>query len=329
MNTLYFNQKYLSKTPIRHLQNKVLFVPEPWLFFRCRIVQFLCHLNLSPRINSKIALPFRSFWIKKILKKCFDDKDDNLCIIINSHFYHLYRSNIDKIARRLYKNVRLVFAFSDRVSYFQNHYKDFPSIEELKSKFDLVMTYNLEDSTKFNLVLERPCFPLYEDISNKLGDFESDLFFVGSNKGRLDELYKIYDECSASGVVCDFHITGVPKDEIRSGIGLILNEPISYSEVLERSKKTKCILYLVQKGGDGIVLRDYEALSFNKLLLTNNKALLSSGLYTKEQVIWINEIKDRICDIKKGYSGTNSFKEIYSLSNWLIWLENALNIKNL
>ena len=323
MNVLYFNQKYLSNVPKKYLDGSVLFVPEPWLFFRNKLIKTLCHITLSPRINSKIKLPFKSVWIKYILKHSFVKKD-TICLVINAHFYHLYKSGIKRIAESLYKKVHIVFVFSDKVQYFAEHYRGFPDIEELKESFDAVITYNVADSKKYNLILDRPCFPSFEKIDDKLGDFHSDLFFVGSNKGRLNDIYKVFELCRSNGIKCDFHVIGVPKENIKYSDCISFNKPIPYSEVLERSKKTNCILYIVQEEGSGVVLRDYEALTFNKLLLTNNTALELSGLYSKEQVIWLDELAKRKNDIIAGYKGSNALKIEYSLQNWIKWLEDLL-----
>lgn len=39
----------------------------------------------------------------------------------------------------------------------------------------------------------------------------SDVFFVGANKGRLRLLLSIYDKLSNAGLKCDFFICGVEK----------------------------------------------------------------------------------------------------------------------
>ena len=323
VNYLYFNQKYISNIPERHLDGALLLVPEPWLFFKNKLKQKICHFCLSPRINSRFSIPFRKKWIRKILECSFKEKDE-ICIIINSHFYHLFYSDIKDIAKSLYKKVYCVFIFSDKVEYFQNHYKDFPSLKSLKQYFNVVITYNIYDVEHYDLILDRPCFPFFGKIDNKLVDYKSDLFFVGSNKGRINELYRIFEYCDANGIKCDFHIIGVPKNEIKYENRICFNKPIPYSEVLERSSKTKCILYIVQDNGSGIVLRDYEALTFGKKILTNNKALTVTGLYSKQQVIWIDELEKRKMEILDEKPVSNSFSSEYSMGNWLNWLHKQI-----
>lgn len=325
MKFIYFNQKYFSTVPSYENDGKILFVPEPWLYFKNRFVSFLAHTHLSPRINSKVSLPFKMLWMKKILKNAFLEKKE-ICIIINAHFYNLFTAGIRQEAEKYYKNVKIIFIFSDRVEYFQKQYKNFPSMEKLKEENDLVITYNVEDSKEYEIILDRPCFPKYSNIGNKLKEYHSDIFFVGANKSRLNQLHSIFEICYQNGLKCDFHINDVSPEEQKYKDYIVYNESMDYSEVLERVKKTKCVLNIIQNGGAGVTLRDYEAFSFDKIALTNNYALSIVGMYSKDQVIWLDDLKDRIEDIIS-YNGCNAtqFKTIYSLENWCAWLEMLLS----
>lgn len=323
MKFIYFNQKYFSESPSYQENGKVLLIPEPWLIFSNKLKRYLCHIHLSPRLNSKFELPGKSIWVRDILKKTGYDNND-VCIILNAHFYNLFYGNLFREAKRLFRKVYFVFIFSDRVSYFKKQYMDFPDVEILKKEFDLVLTYNTYDSEKYGLMLDRPCFPNYSSSSDILEDFESDLFFVGKDKGRLSSLYNVYEICKKNGIKCDFHINDVPIEKQKYTDDIFFNKSISYQEVLERARKTKCILNIVQENGEGVTLRDYETISLNKLALTNNKALLQTGLYTKEQIIWLDEILDRINEIKSGYQGTNNLAKEFSQGRWFDWLEYIL-----
>lgn len=320
MKYIYFNQKYFFDKPKYANDGDVLFIPEPWLFYNNKIIKFLSHLHLSPKINSRINLPFKSFWIKRILKNSFSSNTD-ICIIINSHFYHLYKGGIISIAKNYFKNAKFVFIFSDKVEYFKKNYKDFPSIDVLKSNFDLVITYNLSDVEKYGLVLDRPVLPEYEKINSNLFGLKSDVFFVGGNKGRLKEIYEIFDICQKNNLVCDFHINGVPEQLQKHSDQIVYNKFISYAEVLERAKRSNCILNIIQDDGAGITLRDYESIYFNKYLLTNNYALKKIKVCSDEQIIWLDQILSKINDIKNGYHKQNNYVHMYTLKNWCNWIE--------
>lgn len=323
MNFIYFNQKYFSEKPEYCNSSKALLIPEPWLIFSNKFIRTICHIHLSPRFNSRIKFPLRRFWMPIILKNTFP-KDEAICIIINAHFYSLVDAGLIRYIRSVYKEAFFVFTFSDKYDYFKNNYKDFPSVEKLKSTFDLVITYNTADAEKLGIILDRPCIPTVLNASNVLDGYTSDVFFVGSNKGRIDTIHKIYKICKSNGLDCDFHIMNVPPEKEYYKDDISYNSPIPYSEVLERSSKTKCILNVVQDSGEGVTLRDYEAIHFNKLMLTNNGALKVTRIYNREQMIWIDELRDRVNEIKTGFRGKSTLNEEYSQDNWFAWLESAL-----
>lgn len=324
MKYVYFNQKYFSTSPSYENNENMLFIPEPWLYYKNGFLRFVAHSHLSPRINSRVNLPLKKIWMRKVLQNAFEDKSE-VCIIINAHFYNLFTGGIYTLAKQYYGLVKSVFIFSDKVEYFRKQYRDFPCIEQLKKEFDLVLTYNVEDAQKYGLVLDRPCFPIYHNIGDKLKDYSSDVFFVGANKSRLGQLYSLFELCHQHGLKCDFHINDVKPEQQKYKEHIVYNTYMDYSEVLERVKNTKCVLNIIQDGGAGVTLRDYEAFSFNKIALTNNYALKVTGMYSEEQVIWLDELKDRIDDIISYKCGTTNFKTIYSLEKWCEWLDAKLN----
>ena len=325
MKHIYFNQKYFSTSPSYENNGNMLFIPEPWLYYNNSFIRFLSHSHLSPRINSIFNIPYKNVWMKHILENAFEDKSE-ICIIINAHFYNLYTGGIYGYAKRFYRVVKSVFVFSDKVEYFISQYKNFPSIKRLKNDFDLVITYNVEDAKKYDITLDRPCFPVYANISDNLNDYSSDVFFVGANKSRLEQLYSIFELCQQNGLKCDFHINDVKPEQQKYKDLIVYNNYMDYSEVLERVKKTKCVLNIIQEGGAGVTLRDYEAFTFNKIALTNNYALRVTGLYSEEQVIWLDDLKDRLDDILLNQkSGITDFKSIFSLKNWCEWLDSLLS----
>lgn len=325
MKFVYFNQKYYSNHPER-VNDYIYTVPEPWLIFKTWFFRGLCHVWLSSRLDNYFSLPLKKIWINAILSKTFN-RNDEVCIIINAHFFPLFYGGIIECARKYFKDSKFVFVFSDKVKMFQFLYKHFPDIELLKQEFDLVVTYNTDDVDKYGLVLDRPCFPQYNYSLEKKDDYSSDVFFVGKCKDRLDKIYKIYDKCNQYGLKCSFFISEVPLDKQRLNTGIIFNKPISYEEVIIRSYNTNCILNIIQEGGSGVTLRDYETFILGKLALTDNKALEITGLYNPQQIIWLDEIDNRWRDIKRGFQGRNHFSKEFSQIEWFKWIKKQLQVR--
>ena len=197
--------------------------------------------------------------------------------------------------KKKHPNIRFVFVFEDTVSYYKQ-VRTF-SINKMKSFFDIVYSYNESDLKNYGLKKIQPYIRDYSNIKN-FSFSKCDLFFVGQNKGRLQELIRIYEICANEGLSCDFHVNGVPENEQLHPTNIFYNSIIPYDEVLERCKCCKCIVDIVQNGVNGMTLREYEAIGMNKLLLTNNPAIYESPFYTPEKVIWINDLKTEIQRIK-------------------------------
>ena len=77
---------------------------------------------------------------------------------------------------------------------------------------------------------------------------ESDVFFIGANKGRYKHLLLIYDKLSNAGLKCDFFICDVAKKEQIKKDGIVYNKRITYDEVLKHIKASKCVLEVLQNG---------------------------------------------------------------------------------
>ena len=75
-------------------------------------------------------------------------------------------------------------------------------------------------------------------------------------------------------------MTGVPADKQVGGKGLIYNTPITYEENLAYIAKSKCILEILQKNAEGYSLRLWEAITYDKHLLTNNTYVCGSQYWT-------------------------------------------------
>ncbi len=93
----------------------------------------------------------------------------------------------------------------------------------------------------------------------------------------------------------------------------MFNQYIQYDEVLKKVRACDCILEIVQDRQNGLTFRDYEAICYNKKLLTNNKAVLQMKEYNPEFIQYFQNIKDidfsfvnKKIDVDYHYSGEYS-----------------------
>ncbi|MCM1059371.1 MAG: hypothetical protein NC452_03660 [Eubacterium sp.] len=226
--------------------------------------------------------------------------------------------------RNTYPNCVLACALTDIVdSYIK--FKDF-NIDELTSTFDVVCTYNAIDAQKYGFSLAPSRLYNFEWVRSDEDIPESDVFFVGLNKNRLDKLLKVYEICTQKGLKCDFYISDVGNDKMKYADKIVYNKRISYEEVLKRCKKTKCIVNLIQTGAEGITLRDQEAIGMNKCLITDNPAILDSDFYTREKVIWFDNIETEIDKVFSHSENINwNGTDKHSALSYYQWLEDMID----
>ena len=128
-----------------------------------------------------------------------------------------------------------------------------------------------------------------------------DLYYAGVSKGRLETLHNIYNLMVQNEITTIYRITEVKaKEELYDGI--LYNERIKYNKLVEEDQFCNCILEVMADGQSGATLRYYEAVCYNKKLLTNNKNVVNLPFYDPayirvfekpEDIDW-NWVKERI-----------------------------------
>ena len=165
--------------------------------------------------------------------------------------------------------------------------------------FDKVITIDEGDAERYGLELH-PFF--YSAIPKEdLAIPESDCFYVGNAKERLDDLLAVYELFLSMGLKCDFHIVGVSEERQKYQESIIYNKPMNYDDVVCHIKKSKMLLEIMQEGQTSGTLREHEAVIYGKKLITNNKYIVninSSQLNENEKdllerLIVINKQVDR------------------------------------
>ena len=150
---------------------------------------------------------------------------------------------------------------------------------------------------------------------------------AGGDKVRLDMFHRVYDSSTHSGVTGKYRITGAAKenqifknkDEI-----LYMRKDIPYAKIVEEVKKSNCILEIIHGEQTGESFRYYEAVCYNKKLLTTNKNAVNLPFYNPayihifekpEDIDW-EWVKERT-PIEYGYDGRYSpshmFDEVVEL----------------
>lgn len=136
----------------------------------------------------------------------------------------------------------------------------------------------------------------------------SDIYFIGRDKGRKELIKHIEEEAKKQGLVCNFNIINDSSNDIKP-----------YSEVKKDLLTTKSILDINKDNQIGFTLRVLESLYYGIKLITNNKDIINSKLYNKnnifiigiDKMVLLKEFIDAEYDTK-----SDIFKDDYSLDTW-------------
>ena len=109
-------------------------------------------------------------------------------------------------------------------------------------------------------------------------------------KDRLDLLHSIYKKLVY--INKKFFITDVPLYKQIPKCGIEYNNYIGYEKVLDYIMQSNCILEVVQGVQTGLTYRVYEALCYNKKLLTNNQEVLNLPFYNKNYIHFFEKPED-------------------------------------
>lgn len=259
-------------------ERNVLFVKYP----RNIIIRRILYYYTSSKANSLFRLPLQSLWYKTYTPK--STRDMSYVFLFFQGNALAYDRKYLEFLKKEYKNSALCFNWLNIASTVNKKYISF-----VNDSYDFIFTFDINDHLKYGWHLHDA---FYSDISKweypKIN--ESDIFFVGKAKDRLDLLHQIYDVFTNAGLTCDFNINGVEKhNQIKRDIKY--NNLMSYNDVLCHCANTKIILEIVQNGQEGLTLRTCESISLGKKLLTNNSGILNSHFYGNNIFIF-NEVKE-------------------------------------
>ncbi|MFZ3155941.1 MAG: hypothetical protein WA124_00360 [Smithella sp.] len=90
------------------------------------------------------------------------------------------------------------------------------------------------------------------------------------SKNRLRKIIHTYEFLVSHDIKCDFHIFEVNEKEKRYSNGINYNKWLPYKEVLKRMHRSRCVLEILQKPGEGPTIRSTEAIVYNKKIITND-----------------------------------------------------------
>jgi hypothetical protein len=239
---------------------------------------------------------FEEFTDKNIAIRIFDPrnifKDKKYKKLVPRNIKNrIYKKQIKIIIRRntesifVFQDSRVFIEFLQRNNTPRSHIlfrntigeKNIQNISKLKAQGYILWSFDNNDCKKYNINFYDQ-FTQYVPGIDKTA-IEYDFSFIGRDKNRGPHLQRIKDKLEGYGFSVYQKMIGDKQT------------PLSYAEYLKESCRAKCIIDISKDGQSGLTLRPLEAALYNRKLLTNNKIILNSALYHKNNVMFTNDLE--------------------------------------
>ncbi len=161
-----------------------------------------------------------------------------------------------------------------------------------KNVFDKVFTIDPNDAARFNMKL---CTTPYSSNMNiERIEENKQLYFCGSDAGRMYTLYCIWKEAKKIGFEVEYDLAySLRFKEFFEGDSQVhFVNHIPYSEVIRKTTSSLCILDLTKKDQAALTIRPYEAVVYNKKLLTNNESIKCFKYYDNKYMQYFKSVEE-------------------------------------
>lgn len=241
---------------------------------KSHFIALLKKFHLAWKINKFIRLPFQSIWATKFEDITWDNETQYYIIFHATYIRPISASYLNRLQEKY--NIKYILYLADHmgsvIPKILKKYHYLPGIN-----FEYIFTFDPDDSKKYGYIYYLTPYSVLPD--KKSYDIHYDLYFVGASNGRLDQLLDIYNDITLNEVTSLYRITNVKRKQQKFKDKIIYNKTCLYDVVVEEVKQSNCILEIIRSGQSGATLRYYEAVCYNKKLLTNNKNVVNLPFY--------------------------------------------------
>lgn len=234
------------------------------------------------KLNAKVKMPFIRMWEGCFsMPKC-EPRDENYIILMNGVFNYYSAEYLNRLKER--NNYHFIIFLIDPLSGLQS---EFMRKNLFETRYDYLYTFDPADAEKIGATYSMCVYSKLIIESNH--KCIKGVYFAGTNKGeRLIALEKIYTTLKKEGIDCKFRINHVAQTEQKYQ-DIIYNQHVEYREILEELQDYTCILEVLQPGQTGVTLRYYEAIAYNKKLITNNQYVKQLPFYNPDFIYVFND----------------------------------------
>lgn len=289
-----------------------------------KFMRKLFQLQHSKTTNRYFSIPFKSLWFGTYFKNDFIDPKKPIVFIFDARWLEYdYMRSYAMWLRKKFPGCKIVVNYIDIVA----TWKDCGKPDAIRGLADMLVSYDKDDAEKYGMYYH-PTVYAEANISKPNNTPTTDVFFVGAAKNRMQKILETYDRLEKAGLNCYFYVMDAkpPYNQERRGIHYVAKDIwLSYEECIQYVQHSKCILEIMQQGAKGETLRVWEAITYGKMLLTNNSFMTESRFYNPDYVCMISESGDFDTQRIKDYKcGPNPMKEKITPENFLKYIANNL-----
>lgn len=257
-------------------------------------------LHTDKRVNKWFDLPARDIWHRDV----FEAVGHTDCLIILAYCL----MEIDEVflakVRKINPRIKIVLLLWDSLA-THSIMMETTRPKILGYKWDMVLSFDKQDCEAHGFVWLGMHYYSRQEL-NIDDTINRDICFVGAaTAGRRELLDDICGYVSKLGAKCDFTLVTPAEKNFRikrlfvnegdyySKEGVCLTKKnISYKDILKKTIQSNCILELVQPGQKSQTLRYFEAVIYNKKLLTNNQYIKELPFYNERYMHIFSDVED-------------------------------------
>lgn len=267
--------------------------------------------DLFNRISHTLSkLMYQSVLKYKFLKKM--GRDEEVLFLFTCQYQYFFLTSFFSFIsflKKEYPKAKFAFYYNDIIK------SCYPkALPRLLKEFDHVLTFDQHEAEKYGMVYYGEVYSInkiHSDIDIPLFD----VFYVGSDRGRLDLILDVFDRCLSLGKVCRFYLYDIlPENRnklsafIRSHKGvqiaengsefdiqgsyLSINNYCPYPKTLYLIQQCNCLVEVVLPGQNAGSLRVCESVIYKRKLITNCSSIRDRVFYNPNDVCIFSNKED-------------------------------------
>lgn len=243
-----------------------------------------------------------------IIKEIENQKFDIFFVIRPDLFFDSQLKKMTSISKR-------------NIAYFHDLINNIPRKKDVISFFDSVYSYEKKDVEDYNLKFISN-FIYFDPSIFQLSTFERIGFSVMSFDYRVEVLKKVASIFYSNNQSFDFYVKTDKLIQDESKIHYFSKPRMSNEDVIQYILKSKIIVDIHKYGvQDGLTFRVFEALGFQRKLITTNTDIINYDFYNPNNIYVISDIKN--FDIPLSFFETpykpinQDILEKYLVKNWV------------